>query len=200
MPNLSTNISGYGAVTAESIVVANRIEAAGFDASSNGSAATPAFKLPGGNGLYLNAADNPRISAGNTAVVSISTSQLQSLLSFAVSGATNLGGGSMYMFTISPAQITSNQDNYAGFTGLFNRVSTDASRDITGMTAGVTSGQIRWIANVGSSDLVFKNDVTSTEANRFLTATGGDYTLTPGDIAVCIYDSVSARWRVGRMS
>lgn len=79
---------------------------------------------------------------------------------------------------ISPAQITSNQNDYAptGFsTASTLRLSTDASRNLTGIAAG-TDGRTIIIHNVGAQSLVLKNDIASTAANRFLF--GADTTLT----------------------
>jgi len=97
---------------------------------------------------------------------------------------------------ISPAQLTSNQNDWAP-TGLAKanvvRFSTDASRDITGLTGG-RHGRIVTLRNVGSFDGVLKDDSgSSTAANRFdLTA---DFTVNPGCDGVLQYDGVTSRWR-----
>lgn len=96
---------------------------------------------------------------------------------------------------ISPSQITSNQDDYSP-TGLSTatilRLNTDASRDITGITGGA-DGRILLIFNVGSFNIVLKDDVTSTAENRF--ALNGDLTLQPDNSVGLWYDSTSSRWR-----
>jgi len=69
---------------------------------------------------------------------------------------------------ISPTQIAANTDNYAPTnigTSSVLRLSTDASRNLTGITTGA-SGRILLIHNIGSNPLVLKHDVTSTAANR----------------------------------
>jgi hypothetical protein len=99
---------------------------------------------------------------------------------------------------ISPAQITSNQNNYNP-TGLANasvlRLSTDASRNITSL-AGGADGRVLIIQNVGSFDIVLTDDdgATGTAANRF--ALSGDVTLVPDRVAVIQYDATSSKWRL----
>lgn len=115
----------------------------------------------------------------------------------AVSGQSNLGSGSiLFSGVASPAQITSNQNDYAAATGTVNRISSDAARDITGMTAGVTTGHIKFLINVGAFNITLKEDnAGSSAANRF--TQGADVVMTPGDIVICIYDAVVSRWRAG---
>lgn len=99
---------------------------------------------------------------------------------------------------ISPAQITSNQNDYNP-TGLSTaavlRLSTDASRNITSI-AGGADGRILIIHNVGSNAIVLKDDdgATGTAANRF--ALSGDVTLSADQCAIVQYDSTSSRWRL----
>lgn len=99
---------------------------------------------------------------------------------------------------ISPSQITSNQNDYNP-TGLADasvlRLSTDASRNITSI-AGGADGRVLLILNVGSFNLVLKDDdgATGTAANRF--AFSGDVTLAADQGAIIWYDSTSSRWRI----
>lgn len=98
----------------------------------------------------------------------------------------------------SPAQITADQNNYVLTGGRWMRLSTDASRSITGI-AGGTDGREIVLTNVGAFDLVLTNeDAASTAANRILTGKllGASTTLSPGTSATLIYDSTTARWRV----
>ena len=99
---------------------------------------------------------------------------------------------------LSPSQITANQDNYSPTdlaTSTVLRLSTDASRNITGL-AGGSSGRVISIVNVGSNNLVLKKDdgATSTAANRFDFA--NDVTLGAKHGCILIYDSTSSRWRL----
>ena len=97
---------------------------------------------------------------------------------------------------ISPAQIVANTDNYNP-TGLSTastlRLSTDASRNLTGI-AGGSDGRLLIIHNIGSFNLVLMDDVTSTAANRF--QLNADMTLLPDQSVLLQYDSTSSRWRV----
>jgi hypothetical protein len=94
----------------------------------------------------------------------------------------------------SPSQITGNQNDYAvGQMVTDLRLSTDASRNITGITNGRKGRQMR-VFNVGSFDLVLVNaSVSSSAANRF--ALGADLTIGAGEGAVLWYDSVTSTWR-----
>lgn len=108
-----------------------------------------------------------------------------------------LGGGALsWTASISPAQITADTDDYAptgGDSATVFRLSTDASRNLTGITGG-SDGRILVIENVGANDLVLKNDVTSTAANRFLM--DGDLTLGGDSAALFRYDGTDSRWRL----
>lgn len=104
---------------------------------------------------------------------------------------------------LSPAQITSNQNDYNP-TGLNSggapngativRLSTDASRDITSIVGGV-SGRLLILANVGSQNIVLKDDdgATGTAANRL--QLNADITLLPEQSIMLWYDGTSSRWR-----
>ena len=108
-------------------------------------------------------------------------------------------GGTFRAIATSPAQITANQDNYnPGGSSYFQRWSSDASRDVTGLTftAAQVDGQTHVIVNVGAQNIVLKEQVTSTAANQFLNSTGADITLEPKKAADVIYDATTARWRV----
>jgi hypothetical protein len=96
----------------------------------------------------------------------------------------------------SPSQITGNQNDYNP-TGLSTaavlRLSTDASRSITGLQGGA-DGRIVIIHNVGSNAIVLKDeDAGSSAANRF--ALNADLTLSADECAILQYDSTSSRWR-----
>ncbi len=99
--------------------------------------------------------------------------------------------------TISPSQITANQNNYnpSGLSGAVQlRLSTDASRNLTGI-AGGADGRLLLITNITSADLVLTSeDALSTAGNRFLFA-GGDRTLTADESVLLRYDGTSSRWR-----
>jgi len=102
------------------------------------------------------------------------------------------------VLVISPAQITSNQNDYSPTdwsTATHVRLNTDASRDVTGFSA-TAAMKIKTIINVGSTDLVLKNeDSNSSAANRITVPGGSDLTLEAGDAVNLYYDATSTRWR-----
>lgn len=114
------------------------------------------------------------------------------------------GGAATGTFAFGEAtqsQITTNQNNYdLGNPGHFQRLSSDASRDITGIRTSVSgnnSGQVHLLVNVGSNPIVLKHqDTNSTSTNRLLCSTGADITLNADQAAEIIYDLTSQRWRV----
>lgn len=112
-------------------------------------------------------------------------------------------GGTLRFIPTTPAQITANQDNYnPGGSSYFQRWSSDAARDVTGMTfaAAQVDGQTHLIVNVGAQNITLKEQVTSTAANQFMNSTGADIVLAAKQAALAIYDSTTARWRVFKMN
>lgn len=111
--------------------------------------------------------------------------------------ALNVGSTAAWAFSgdITPAQITANANDYnpTGLSGAaVLRLSTDASRNITGLQGGA-DGRVVRIDNVGAFPIVLKNaDAGSTAANRF--AFGVDRTLEAGRSLWLSYDSTQARW------
>jgi hypothetical protein len=99
---------------------------------------------------------------------------------------------------ISPAQLTSNQNDYNP-TGLSTasviRLNGDSSlRSITGL-AGGADGRILLLQNVGSNTIMLLNQNTSsTAANRFDFG-GNDVPLFPDDLLTIQYDATDSRWR-----
>ena len=129
--------------------------------------------------LLGNDADNVLVQdcdlRGNTTAVSGSTTGTN------VRFINNLG----YDGVLTPSQITANQNNYAP-TGLqwanVLRLSTDASRNITGITAPGW-GKRLVVMNVGSNAVVLKDeDCSSTAANRV--ALNGDLTILGDESAI----------------
>jgi len=97
---------------------------------------------------------------------------------------------------IAPSQITANQNDYAptGFSAAsVVRISTDASRNITGLAGGAEGREII-VINAGANPAVLKDEnASSTAANRF--GFGSDLTLAAKQGATLIYDGNAARWR-----
>lgn len=123
------------------------------------------------------------------------------------SGNVTAGWGSGYFYTndqvlfggvISPAQITANQNDYtpAGIgSASVLRISSDASRDITGIGGGY-AGMILIVENVGTNLIVLNHeDVLSTAANRFSMPDSNNFTLRDGWSAIFLYDGTTSRWR-----
>jgi hypothetical protein len=100
---------------------------------------------------------------------------------------------------ITPPQLTAAVNDYTptGWDGAdVVRVSSDASRNVTGAGPNTTQKR-KTIINVGSNDVVIKHqDAGSLAGNRFLNATGADITLGADDWVHLFYDGVTQRWRV----
>jgi hypothetical protein len=105
-----------------------------------------------------------------------------------------------YTGAATPTIIGANTNDYAPTgmsTASFLRLSTDASRNITGLTGGA-SGRLIWLVNVGSFNIVLKDeDALSAAANRF--SLDGDITVSPGATIPLWYDaaamSATGRWQ-----
>lgn len=99
---------------------------------------------------------------------------------------------------ISPAQLVANTNDWAptGFsTASVIRLTTDASRDLTGI-AGGSDGRRILLINVGTFPLIMKHEsASSTAANRLLMRNGLDDDLAAGGAIQLWYDSTSSRWR-----
>lgn len=101
---------------------------------------------------------------------------------------------------VTPSQITSNQNNYAPSAGGIYRLSSDASRTVTGWTASAVNGTTIALVNVGSNDITLSHEsASSTAANRFTSEYGLDVVLTAGARAEAIYDTTTSRWRLRLM-
>lgn len=103
---------------------------------------------------------------------------------------------------ISPAQLTGNVNNYnPSGNGRFYRLSSDASRNITGFAfTSVVTGQEFQLVNVGSFNIVLQHEnASSTAANRLICTGGADITLTPNEEAICWYDGTTQRYRVRKV-
>lgn len=105
--------------------------------------------------------------------------------------------GDIAVRAVSPSQITADQNDYTGMDGFsFARLSSDASRTITGIANGF-DGKKLYIVNVGSNDIILANqNASSTDTNRIITGTGADVTLSADQTATLIYDNTTQRWRI----
>lgn len=92
-------------------------------------------------------------------------------------------------------QITGNQNDYAIGSQSSFLMSSDASRNVTGLTGGSDGKHIE-IFNTGAQNIVFTHqDGASVAANRFLFSTGGNITVLPNGSISLRYDSTAQRWR-----
>lgn len=100
---------------------------------------------------------------------------------------------------VSPAQITADQNDYSptnGFNVSIWRLTSDATRTITGIAAGYAQQRLL-LLNVGSFQIVLANDsASSLIGNRILTGVGAALTIAPDQAVAVVYDLTSARWRV----
>lgn len=114
---------------------------------------------------------------------------------FSVSASTFIGTG-FAQPTVSPTQLTADVNDYDPSRAKVWRLTSDASRTITGI-AGGSDGRTQKIINDGSFDIVIAHqNGGSTGGNRIITGTATNLTLAPGDIANLFYDGTEARWRV----
>ncbi len=159
------------------------------NAAFTGPISTPRIVVNGAtvatNGMYLPAANTVGLSANSTLSAQLTSTTFQALLQFILSG------------DISPAQLTANTDDWNP-TGLSTasviRVSTDASRNLTGIQGGA-DGRVLILINVGTQPLVLVHDSTSTAANRFFLASSTNTTVQSNGACILWYDSTSSRWR-----
>ena len=94
----------------------------------------------------------------------------------------------------TPAQITANTNDYQLGTLAVQRLSTDASRNITGFVA--IPNAVKVIINAGSNNVVLQNqNASSAAANRLINQAGSDLTLTASQCAIYWYDVTTTRWR-----
>jgi len=95
----------------------------------------------------------------------------------------------------TPTQLTANVNDYQLGIAIVERLTSDASRNITGFIAPLTEN-IRVIMNVGSQNIVVKHQSSSSLApNRVISLSAADITLAPNDSIILWYDITTGRWR-----
>lgn len=101
--------------------------------------------------------------------------------------------------TISPDQITADQDDYTPTdlsTAGIIRLSSDAARAITGLSGGKQGRFIR-LYNVGAFTITLNDeDSSSVAANRFTCPGSSNFAIQEAGSADLWYDGTSSRWRV----
>ena len=109
-------------------------------------------------------------------------------------------GSNVNVALIGPPQITANTNDYnpAGFdTCIVLAVTTDASRNLTGLNANRLQRRLVLLINRGSFDLVVQhNNAGSAALNRFSCPNALDLTLGSGEGAWIFYDPGTGIWRV----
>lgn len=98
--------------------------------------------------------------------------------------------------TITPAQITANQNNYnpSGLSGAtVLRLSTDTTRSVTGLQGG-TDGRLIQLINVGSFAVQLVDNSGSSSAANVFRFLGADYYIYPGDAVALRYDNTLTAW------
>jgi hypothetical protein len=162
-----------------------------------------AFKVTDASGIFMYAP----AGAGNVGVDTLAAAMtfggnnlIVDSTGTSTTGQFKISSGTVKLASIlTPAQITANQNNYnpSGLsTAAVLRLSTDAARDVTGITAPATdsAGHTLVIHNTGSNNIVLKNeDANSTAANRFTLS--ADITIAANQSHTLIYDATSTRWR-----
>jgi len=190
---------GSGTVTSASVVTANGL--AGTVATAT---TTPAITISTtvtgilkGNGTAISAAVNsdlPAMSATVGGAVPTPPNNTTTFLRGDGTFAAPAGGSTESV--ISPSQLAANTDNWnpSGLsTATVIRLSTDAIRNITGLTAPAEVRRVTLI-NIGTKTAMLTGeDASSTAANRF--AFYPDEPLLPGATITIIYDLTSSRWR-----
>lgn len=110
------------------------------------------------------------------------------------------GGGTLSSPPLTPAQITADQNDYAPGAARFYRLSTNASRNLTGLSVSQVDGQECEVWNVGANAVVLKHqNAGSSAANRFVCTGAADVTLAADEVALLRYDATSGRWRVRKV-
>ncbi len=105
----------------------------------------------------------------------------------------DLFAGLCQIGTVTPTALGANTDNWASATGIINRISSDAARNLTGIVAE-GNGALKFLWNIGTFPITLVNELTSTAANRFTCAGGASIVLGPGELALLTYSTTTSRW------
>lgn len=96
----------------------------------------------------------------------------------------------------TPPVLTADQNNYDPENYGSLRMSSNASRTITGIDGGVAARGLI-ILNVGSSNIVLAHQSASSSVeNRIISPSAANITLGANDSITLYYDAVDLRWRV----
>jgi len=132
-----------------------------------------------------NSVGNPSLTRATAGVVAVGT---------------GARGDTLRSVPLTPSQLNADQNNYSPGVARYYRLSTDASRTITGLSVSQVDGLEAEIWNVGSNNLVLAHQsASSTAANRFICTGAADITLAADEITLLRYDATSSRWRVRKV-
>lgn len=122
-----------------------------------------------------------------------------SVLTFYLSTENLVNSGQEYITgVVSPATITSNQNDYAAINGArWGRIASTAAVQITGFSGGA-SGMRRLVTNVGAYNITLVHESSSSSAANRVLCPGSNFgfVLNANDSCEMIYDGTSSRWRV----
>ncbi len=104
-----------------------------------------------------------------------------------VNGTTALRQGALTLANGANSNITLPTNSWVRITGPTGAFS------VSGF-AGAFDGRVLILFNSTTQDFTITNDATSTAANRILTLTGADVTLTGTSLATFIYSTADLRW------
>jgi hypothetical protein len=164
-----------------------------------GPSVTPTDHITCLNGSDLSLSSDGRIEWSNGVTISGVDTALSRVAPrvLSIENFAGTGGGTLRSVPLTPAQITSDQNDWAPPVAMFYAVSTDASRTLTGLSIGQVDGQIAEIWNVGTNPLVLADDsASSTAANRFLIPGGAALTLNARGKVLLRYRGAMSRWEV----
>lgn len=100
---------------------------------------------------------------------------------------------------VSPASLSSSQNDWAPGVADVVYVTSSVDLNITGVSAAsVPDGHAMLLMNIGNYKITLKHQSTSsTAANRLKSATAGDVVLyADGGSALCVYHAAASRWRI----
>jgi hypothetical protein len=200
---VSTGISGLGTGVATFLATPSTANLAAAVTGETGSGAlvfgtSPNITTPTGivkGDVGLGNVDNTSDTTKNAAAVTLTNKTISAP---AITGLADIQGAAKFTGISSPTQITATQNDYNPSSVICStaetlRLTSDASRDVTGLAGGVSGCQLV-IMNVGSNPIVLKDQAAgSTATNRL--ALGGDATIATQASYALRYDGTSSRWR-----
>jgi len=103
---------------------------------------------------------------------------------------------SLSVHATSPAAMAVTENNYAGATGSFARLTANAlNTTITGFAGGI-DGRVLVVTNIGNPVVIINHqDGGSLAANRIITKGGASFVIPTDGIVSFIYDATTQRWR-----